>query len=331
MPGAEPRFCCIPSFFASPGHDEPAPFDARTLFARPFPCRHRTTIHTTGPQLAAWRKLKNWFLLLGLATAASGLLAGAVSARAPVAGIVWQLSETAPDATGNWHRLGARELLVQWTVVNGVAYVPGTGLQEAPRMPDWKRIGREPWAERVIVGLSGRSDEQAARRSIDAMVAESLRISRGAFPFRVSGWYFPAEVDPTWREAPALLPPALKQLPRPLWVSVYDSSNMGPGNFADWLATWLPRDVGVLFQDGVGIHVRTAPVAREYADALAERLGKARVRVIAEAFRSESGRFRPATAAELREQFAAYKSFPVYLFDGPHYVSERLVEDVLAP
>jgi hypothetical protein len=258
-------------------------------------------------------------------------LAAQGDALPPVTGVMWQLHEKAPDAKGTWHRLGARELLIQWTAVDGIAYVPGTGLRKSQRMPDWQRIAREPWAERVIVGLSGRTDEQTARRSLDAMLAESLKISRLRFPFRVSGWYFPAELDPSWKDAPSALPPILNRLPRPLWISVYDNDNIGPGEFADWLASWLPRDVGVLFQDGVGIHVRSAAVARQYADALAARLGKARVGVIAEAFRSEGGRFRPATAGMLKQQLAAYSGFPLYLFDGPHYVSDRLVNDLLAP
>lgn len=249
----------------------------------------------------------------------------------PVTGIVWQLHEKAPEAKGTWHRLGARELLLQWIAVDGIAYVPGTAQRASKRMPDWKRIGAEPWAERVIVGLSGRTDEQATRKSLDAMLAESLAIARLSFPFRVSGWYFPAEVDPKWKEAPRALPPVLERLPRPLWISVYDSEGIGAREFADWIASWLPGHVSVMFQDGVGIHVRSAPVAREYADALAARLGKARVAIVAEAFRSEGGRFRPATAAELKRQLPAYRGFPLYLFDGPHYVSDRLVNDLLAP
>ena len=248
----------------------------------------------------------------------------------PVTGIVWQLHETAPEAKGAWHRLGARELLIQWTAVDGIAYVPGTGLRPSKRMPDWERIAREPWAERVIVGLSGRSDEKTARRALDAMLAESLAVTRLSFPFKVSGWYFPAEVDPTWKEAPTALPPVLEKLPRPLWISAYDGDGIGAAEFAGWLASWLPRDVGVLFQDGVGVHARSAPVAREYADALAARLGEARVAVIAEAFREHAGKFRPATAAELKAQLGAYRGLPIYLFDGPHYVADGVVRE-LAP
>lgn len=258
-------------------------------------------------------------------------LAARAEALPPVTGIVWQLHEKAPAAKGTWHRLGARELLIQWTAVDGIAYVAGTGLRESKRSPDWDRIAREPWAERVIVGLSGRSDERTARRSLDAMLAESLAISRLRFPFRVSAWYFPAEVDPSWKDAPSRLPAVLDRLPRPLWISAYDGDSIGAAEFAGWLASWLPRDVGVLFQDGVGVHVRSAAVARQYADALADRLGKARVGVIAEAFRSEGGKFRPATARELKQQLPAYAGLPLYLFDGPHYLPDSVVNELLAP
>src|SRR5688572_31922219 len=92
----------------------------------------------------------------------------------PVTGVIWQLYEKAPDAKGTWHRLGVQELLIQWTAVDGIAYVPGTALRRSERMPDWERIAREPWATRVIVGLSGRMDEKVTRRSLEAMLAESL-------------------------------------------------------------------------------------------------------------------------------------------------------------
>lgn len=79
--------------------------------------------------------------------------------------------------------------------------------------------------------------------------------------------------------------------------------------------------------------VRRVPsVARTYLDALSSRLVKEeRVRVIAEAFRpSERGGFRAASAEELKGQLSAYRGYPVYLFDGPHYVSDGLVRS-LAP
>ena len=70
-------------------------------------------------------------------------------------------------------------------------------------------------------------------------------------------------------------------------------------------------------------------MARTYADALADRLGKERVRIIVEAYRPNfGGGFRPATAAELKTQLAAYDGYPLYLFDVPHYVTPELVEQL---
>ncbi|WP_421024274.1 hypothetical protein [Paraburkholderia sp. A1RO-5L] len=72
-------------------------------------------------------------------------------------------------------------------------------------------------------------------------------------------------------------------------------------------------------------------MAREYADALAARLGKDRVRIIAEAFRpKQGGGFRAATAAELAPQLQRYHGYRVYIFDGPHYLSNELVDGLLA-
>ncbi len=257
-------------------------------------------------------------------------LRAAAPALPSLSGVVWQLHGNAPDARGSWQRLGARELIVQWLAVDGVAFVPGTRMRAAPRMPDWARIAKEPWAERVIVGLSGRFDEQATRRSLGTLLEESLAIARLKLPFNVSGWYFPAEVDPHWREAPQVLPPVLARLPRPLWITIYDTDNIGAERYADWIASFMPKDVQVLFQDSVGVGVRDAPAARRYADALAARLGEERVAIEVEAFRNERGRFRPASAAELRAQLPAFRGYRLYLFDGPHYVSDRVVDELVS-
>lgn len=247
-----------------------------------------------------------------------------------VSGIVWQLHGNSPDARGSWHRIGARELIVQWMAVDRTAFVKGTSMRPAQRMPDWERIAREPWAARVIVGLSGRFDEQTTRRSLDAMLDESLEITRLKLPFHISGWYFPAEVDPHWKDAPKVLPRVLAKLPRPLWITIYDTDNIGAERYADWIASFMPKDVQVLFQDSVGVGVRDAPAARRYADALAARLGEERVAIEVEAFRNERGRFRPASAAELRAQLPAFRGYRLYLFDGPHYVSDRVVDELVS-
>ena len=243
-----------------------------------------------------------------------------------IVGIVWQPDNKTVGIKGDWQKLGARELLVQWTVVDDQAFVPGTGLPNVPVLPDWARIAKEPWAQDVIVGLAGYFSENRSRDNIEQLAAVSERIARLPTPLHVTGYYFPAEVDPSWTRAKEL-PALLAKLPRPLWISVYDGANIGPTATADWLKQWLPDDIGVFFQDGVGVYARTAPVARTYADALRERLGKDRVRIIVEAFRPNyGGGFRSATAAELKPQLAAYDGYPLYLFDGPHYVTPALVK-----
>ena len=245
-----------------------------------------------------------------------------------IVGIVWQPDNKTVGIKGDWQKLGARELLVQWTVVDDQAFVPGTGLPSVPVLPDWARIAKEPWAQDVIVGLAGYFSENRSRDNIEQLAAMSERIAKLPIPVHVTGWYFPAEVDPSWTRAKEL-PALLAKLPRPLWISVYDGANIGPAATADWLKQWLPDDIGVFFQDGVGVYARTAPVARTYADVLRKRLGKNRVRIIAEAFRPNyGGGFRSATAAELKPQLAAYDGYPLYLFDGPHYVTPELVKEL---
>ncbi len=243
-----------------------------------------------------------------------------------VVGIVWQPDNATVGISGNWDRLGARQLLVQWTAVDEQSFIPGTSMASVPVLPDWTRIGKEPWAQEVILGLAGYFSETRSRDNIEQLAVLSAQLAKVKTPLNVTGWYFPAEVDPSWSRAKEL-PALLAKLPRPLWISVYDGANIGPAATADWLKTWLPDDIGVFFQDGVGVYARTAPVARTYADALRKRLGKNRVRIIVEAFRPQvGGGFRPATAAELKPQIAAFDGYPLYLFDGPHYVTPDLIE-----
>jgi hypothetical protein len=265
--------------------------------------------------------------------ALAGGLAGCADRHAvipPIAGTVWQPDSTTLDPRGNWDRVGASELLVQWIAVDGTAFVQNEVMPAVPALPAWQRIASEPWAREVILGLAGRFDEKAARADIAGLAAASAALARLPTPLHVVGWYFPVEIDPTWAEASALAP-LLAALPRPLWISVYDSANVGPETLVRNLKKWLPPDVGIFFQDGVGVHAREAHVARRYADVLAAELGKDRVRLIAEAFRPKpGGGFRSATIAELRPQLAAYGNYRVYLFEGPRYVPDALVTEIAA-
>ncbi|RMR61881.1 hypothetical protein ALP83_03627 [Pseudomonas syringae pv. actinidiae] len=265
--------------------------------------------------------------LVGALTLVSSELYQLIQPSGPgIVGIVWQPDNATVGISGNWDKLGARQLLVQWTAVDDQSFIPGTQMANVPVLPDWARIGKEPWAQEVILGLAGYFSENRSRDNIEQLAVLSAQLAKVKTPLNVAGWYFPAEVDPSWSRAKEL-PALLAKLPRPLWISVYDGANIGPAATADWLKTWLPDDIGVFFQDGVGVYARTAPVARTYADALRKRLGKNRVRIIVEAFRPQvGGGFRPATAAELKPQIAAFDGYPLYLFDGPHYVTPDLIK-----
>ena len=293
-----------------------------------------SAVASAGRYARRWRHAVARALCAATLSAASLAGAAAPSGIAPpprpvlVQGIVWQPDDAHMNPHGDWDALGASDLLVQWTAVDDEALIPAEGLQTVSRLPDWKRIGREPWAQDVIVGLAGRFDETQARTHLPRLEAQSLVLASARWPMHVTGWYFPVEVDPTWRNARALAQ-VLERLPKPLWISVYENSNIGGAALAAWLDGWLPRDVGVFFQDGCGDYVREPAVARSYADALAQRLGPARVRIIAEAFRGlPGGGFRAASAQELTPQLEAYRGYRVYLFDGPHYVSPALVRQV---
>ncbi len=281
------------------------------------------------------RPARTLWRLAAVAAVAAALLAleacsGIAGRPRPVDGIVWQPDNATARPHGNWDKIGARELIVQWTLVDQTAFVEGAGADAAaaPQLPDWARIGAEPWARDVILGLAGNFDENTARAGVARLATLSQGLATLPTPLHVVGWYFPVEIDPHWAGA-AGLAALLAPLPRPLWISAYDSANIGADNFAASLAAWLPADIGVLFQDGAGVYARDPHIAREYADALAARLGRARVRVIVEAFRPRpGGGFRSATAAELAPQLGAYAGYRTYLFDGPHYVSDALVDEL---
>ena len=175
------------------------------------------------------------------------------------------------------------------------------------------------------MGLVGQFRESDARKNA-VELAEDGAISAIAPPgVNVVGWYFPVEFDPTWDVQPNVID-ALALLPRPLWVSVYDSANVGPEQLVLHLQRWLPPDVGVFWQDGVGVHARESRISAQYIQAMTEHLGQHRVRVIAEVFRpNPGGGFRSATVTELMEQLAVYDGLPIYLFEGPTYLTPDLL------
>ncbi|MEP9354446.1 hypothetical protein ABLE93_12690 [Xanthobacter sp. KR7-65] len=277
-------------------------------------------------------------LAAGAAAAGGGLIGvdlmlGGLDLGRPrlIDGVVWQLHGGVLDPRGDWDFIGARSLLVQWLVADGTAFVPlpDLGLPLIADAPNWVRIAREPWAQDIIAGLASRFSEPQARADVLALGALSAKIARQRLPFRPAGFYFPVEADPTWREV-GQMKAAMADIPRPLWASCYDNSNVGADALADWVESWLPSDVGLFFQDGVGIYTRAPDAARHYAQVLSRRLGPSRFKLIAEAFRpTGNGGLRAATAAELKPQLQAYEGFDVFVFDGPHYVDRLIVQQLM--
>lgn len=282
------------------------------------------------------RHLNSMHILRGVVLAFGGLIVVTGAWSGPeippnvplVQGIVWQPDHSTVTPRGHWHQIGARQLLIQWSVVDATAFVSGAKVAAAEQLPDWGRIAIEPWAEEVILGLAGHFDENLSRKNYAALIELSRQLASLPTPLNVIGWYFPVEVDPTWSDVTSMAK-LLDRLPRPLWISVYDNLNRGPEALADFIASWLPADVGIFFQDGVGVHARSAEVALRHVDALSARFGKHRVKIIAEAFRPQiNGGFRAATKDELMPQIRLYADHSVFLFDGPHYVSDALVEEL---
>ena len=53
----------------------------------------------------------------------------------PLAGTVWQIDNQTLDPRGSWQQMGATELLVQWTAVDGIAYVENGVVPTASHLP----------------------------------------------------------------------------------------------------------------------------------------------------------------------------------------------------
>ena len=79
-----------------------------------------------GPGTPANRsKMRLWNsgLLLATALVAAGCATLTVP---PIEGVVWQIDNEHTEPRGDWEKLGVRRLLVQWTVVDDLAFTPGT-------------------------------------------------------------------------------------------------------------------------------------------------------------------------------------------------------------
>lgn len=269
------------------------------------------------------------FLLLVLAIG----LAILVSRPAPslLDGIIWQPTNDYPRPQGRWHLLGADSLLVQWSLNDNLAWLPSTQFAPQPRLPDWDALGREPWASRIILGLASRMRLDDARRHWQRLGHQGAMLAEDV-TFPVAGWYAPIEFSPDWRDAEAYRA-YLDTLPRPRYVSSYGGYEMTPRGYASWVASWLPEDAILLYQDGVGVGQQTPAQARARADALVEVLGPSRLIMVMEAFRlRRDGQVGPARLSQLIDQLRRYRGLEVYAFSARHLRTHQVLAlRLLAP
>ena len=237
-----------------------------------------------------------------------------------IEGIFWQPNRATVNPYGSWDAIGGNTFIIQYAVTDGKSWYKSKNFQSWSNENDWKRIRNEPWSQNFILGLAGSYDEPKGRNSLSELLQQSLVLIEETKGLRPSAYYFPVEVDPTWTNLDDYVR-VLNQLPRPLWISVY-SADKSSRDISTWLNQWLPQDVNVFFQDGVGVGVRSPKQALRMYKQLKNSLGENRVALISEAFRQRqifSGN-RSATFLELAEQLDTYQGERIYIFDGPHYL-----------
>lgn len=232
-----------------------------------------------------------------------------------IRGVIWQPTLAYPQPRGQWQQVGANTLLVQWLVSNNRAWQDHLSMQTWNVHTDWARLRHAPWAQHLVLGLAGDYDLAQARTDWRRLTKQSRRIVRHvAKP--PQAWYASIEISPDWTNAGAIRG-YLQAMPRPLLVSVYRANGLSPTQFAEWVQSWLPDGVSVLFQDGVGVGRSTPEIAVRYMQALIVTLGRQRVGIVVDAFqRAENGEFESASLAQLRAQLLAYRSLrvPIYVF-----------------
>ncbi len=257
-------------------------------------------------------------MLLACAT----LLIAPAQAATPslIEGVFWQPDRATANPYGAWNQIGADTFVIQYAVTDGKAWYRSKHFKTWLDNNHWERIRREPWSKNFILGLAGSYDEPKGRANLNELLQQSLILIEETKSLRPTAYYFPVEVDPTWNNLEEYVQ-IINQLPRPLWISIY-SGDKTSRDVSDWLKQWLPPDVNVFFQDGVGVGVRSPQQALRMYKQIQHAIGEERVALISEAFRERrffSG-FRSATFSELVSQMDTYRGERIYLFDGPHYV-----------
>lgn len=230
-------------------------------------------------------------------------------------GVIWQPTRDYAFPKGEWDQIGANTLIIQWGEVH---YRDAETDQKKTYIPSEQVIQQllvEPWAKNIILGMSGDFDLAYARQDWQFLALKSQQISIKFSAVPISSWYAPIEISPEWKDIKAIKS-YLNQLPRPLSVSIYADGTLTPNAYVRWVQQWLPGDVKVLFQDGVGVRRHSIKDVVSYAQALKNAFGEERVALILEAFEVSNGVFKSASVLRINHQLHAYRrlSLPIYVF-----------------
>jgi hypothetical protein len=262
----------------------------------------------------------------------------------PAKGILWQTLANNIGTRRAWQKLGVSKVCFQWLAVDGYSFIDNPWLPTYSKKIDMADVTKQPWASELIVGLPGYFNEATARSSLDSLTDLGQKFGTLGWSGNIGGFYFPVEIDPTWSAGPAGMAPYWSRLPRPLYVSAYYGYGVQPLTpngitakaAALWLYDFLPKDVNLMFQDGIGAFGYNFATVTERLDALYD-LFQDRLHVICEAntynedyVGVDGTYFRPLTANEYRERLAFHSKWEqrnkLWLFDAPSYLTSNLIQ-----
>jgi len=243
-------------------------------------------------------------------------------------GVIWQPTLDYNTPKGYWNLLGADTLLIQWMHLEKRAWIQNVNYPTWEPSPNWTEILSKPWAENIIFGLSCDFSLSKSRaeclyhRKVSIDIAKSIQ--KLHIPNPIHGWYAPIELDPSWKDNKKIAD-YIQGMPKPLYISSFVGKYEDPQKYADWVASWLPSDAHLLFQDCVGTGVLTIKESLEYINALIAKLGRERVNVILEAFIiNKEKKLQTAPLPSIAKRLLLYKKLGVssYLFSC-RYLSIR--------
>lgn len=251
-----------------------------------------------------------------------------------VNGIFWPTQAANVDFRRPWNALGATTTIFQWVAVDGSSFIPNIWLPLNSKQLNLTNIATYPWAAKIVVGTPGLSNQATARTSAASLAALAQEYGTLIYPSNVTGFYFPVTFDPSWVAAPTVMAPLWSLLPRPLYVTVFYDSTVDGATGAAWANSFIPTDVTILFQDGVGTYGTDPVLALTQAMQLKKLHTK--LELVTECFRpnpafpGSGSKYIPITVDEYYEQLTHYEGtgLTVHAYDGPDYLDSELIQEI---